>query len=463
VSVERVRVAVIGAGLSGLAAARRLGALGVGPVAVLEGGSRAGGRAVSLPRAEVEGLSPPYMYVRRDDRTVLDLAGSLDVPTEEIVHDTSLADLRVDASGGTAESEDNLPVGLPWWTRLRGEYVMDRFHHLCEDIDPVEPWRSPRAERLDAQTAYSWLRQHSSDPRILRLVEERLTSEVGLPSGRVSLLWLLAHVGRDPVGEVPLLRVDPGLLVRRAQTGVRTGHRVDRVDQDGEGVRLHGDWGSLAADRVILALSPADAHHIEFAPRLSARRRLMHQHWPQTEVVQTELVYWRPFWRRFGLSGTAHFEEGVPAWTLDDSPVDSSHGRLVARTYTFGESAPLGADQDVVEDAAAHREMLLEHLGQAFGPLAAKPLAIAETSRDGSARNASYRSPTPPGFLTEYGPLLRAPVGRLHWAATETAPFPANGDLGGALSSGYRAAQEVARALGDGVLGRAAASGEGAR
>ena len=52
-----------------------------------------------------------------------------------------------------------------------------------------------------------------------------------------------------------------------------------------------------------------------------------------------------------------------------------------------------------------------------------------------------------PGALTALGPALRAPVGPLHWAGTETATKWC-GYLDGALSAGIRAADEVLVALG---------------
>jgi monoamine oxidase len=48
----------------------------------------------------------------------------------------------------------------------------------------------------------------------------------------------------------------------------------------------------------------------------------------------------------------------------------------------------------------------------------------------------------PPGVLLEWGDVLRAPVGRIHWAGTETATYWA-GYMDGAIESGQRAAAEV--------------------
>jgi monoamine oxidase len=48
--------------------------------------------------------------------------------------------------------------------------------------------------------------------------------------------------------------------------------------------------------------------------------------------------------------------------------------------------------------------------------------------------------------LTQYGRLLRQPLGRIHWAGTETASF-SHGAMDGAVRSGERAAREVGKRL----------------
>ena len=53
---------------------------------------------------------------------------------------------------------------------------------------------------------------------------------------------------------------------------------------------------------------------------------------------------------------------------------------------------------------------------------------------------------TPPGVLTAYGPAIRAPIGPIHWAGTETATVW-NGYMDGAIQSGERAATEALAAL----------------
>lgn len=53
----------------------------------------------------------------------------------------------------------------------------------------------------------------------------------------------------------------------------------------------------------------------------------------------------------------------------------------------------------------------------------------------------------PPGTLLEYRPALQAPVGRIHWAGTETSTYW-NGYMDGAVRSGELTAQEALAELG---------------
>ncbi|MGI5121762.1 flavin monoamine oxidase family protein [Marinactinospora thermotolerans] len=447
--VEQADVVIVGAGLSGMAAARRLDDAGVGSVVLLDGRDAPGGRAL-LPDPGVDAVSPGSLFLTAHDRALLEIARELDIDVDRVEDDAALDDLRMNEDGDTWVSEENVPLAASWWTRVRDEWILGRLTKLAQEIDFAEPWRSKHAEELDSQSVRAWLSTHTFEPDSLTFVEEQLTMEAGLPADRISLLWLLAHIGPWPVEEIVSLRLDAGELVgalaERFAGRIRTGRHVSRVEHDADRVRVSGPWGEISARRVILALSPADADRIDIAPLPPSRRRLQRQ-WPQAEIIRTELVYQRPFWKNFGLSGEVHFESGIPAFTVDDSPADSDRGRLIAHTYTFGENDPLGADQQVTDSPARHRAMLLDNLERALGPLAAEPLAVVEAGAQPDPYSRAYQSPAFPGLLTEFGPRLRVPVGRLHWAGTETAEFPSNGTLDGALSSGRRAAEEVLREL----------------
>jgi monoamine oxidase len=94
-------------------------------------------------------------------------------------------------------------------------------------------------------------------------------------------------------------------------------------------------------------------------------------------------------------------------------------------------------------DAAERRRAVLASLGGYLGPRAAQPVDYVE--QDWSAEQwtrGCYGAHMPPGAITRFGPVLREPVGRIHWAGTETAT-EWSGYMDGALTSGERAAAEV--------------------
>ena len=51
-----------------------------------------------------------------------------------------------------------------------------------------------------------------------------------------------------------------------------------------------------------------------------------------------------------------------------------------------------------------------------------------------------------PGTLVDFGAAIRKPVGRIHWAGTETSTYW-NGYMDGAVRSGERAAREVLQGI----------------
>jgi monoamine oxidase len=89
---------------------------------------------------------------------------------------------------------------------------------------------------------------------------------------------------------------------------------------------------------------------------------------------------------------------------------------------------------------------VIDELSTLFGPAAARPTDYREQLWADEPWTAGCTSPLPPGVLTSLGSALRQPVGRVHWAGTETA-LRWTGYMDGAVRAGQRAAVEVADAL----------------
>ncbi|MEA2399365.1 MAG: monoamine oxidase, partial [Thermoleophilaceae bacterium] len=86
---------------------------------------------------------------------------------------------------------------------------------------------------------------------------------------------------------------------------------------------------------------------------------------------------------------------------------------------------------------------VLTELGQLFGSEALSPKEYLEFSwvTEEWTRGCPV-SILGPGTLLEFGEAIRKPVGRIHWAGTETSTYW-NGYMDGAVRSGERAAAEV--------------------
>jgi monoamine oxidase len=104
-----------------------------------------------------------------------------------------------------------------------------------------------------------------------------------------------------------------------------------------------------------------------------------------------------------------------------------------------------GEDARVLSDLPARerRKLALRSYVRYFGPEAGRPRRFFDQVWDHEAYTGGCPvGVMPPGVMTEYGPALRAPVGRIHWAGTETAT-KWNGYMDGAVRSGERAAAEA--------------------
>jgi monoamine oxidase len=158
-------------------------------------------------------------------------------------------------------------------------------------------------------------------------------------------------------------------------------------------------------------------------------------------LIKCEFVYDRPFWRDDGLTGFAITDKGPCNVIFDNSPPDGKPGLIFG--FAGGDSARDWGERGMAERRAG----TLANLVDCFGSKAANPRAYFEAHWP----HETWTRGCPvgvlaPGSLSEYGPALRAPVGRLHWAGTETSDYWA-GYMDGATRSGERAAREALAAL----------------
>jgi monoamine oxidase len=212
---------------------------------------------------------------------------------------------------------------------------------------------------------------------------------------------------------------------------------VRRIEQRNSGATVHADDVDVAAAHVIVAVPPTLAGRIDYHPVLPAARDQLTQRLGQGTLTKVTAVYDTPFWRAKGLTGTAVSADGLVNATFDDSPPSGKPGVLFG--FVGGDCARAYERMSPADGRAA----VLEELATLFGPEARTPSAFYDTRWT----NERWTRGCPvaiagPGTLLAYGGAVRAPVGRVHWAGTETSTYW-NGYMDGAVRSGERAAAEA--------------------
>ncbi len=86
---------------------------------------------------------------------------------------------------------------------------------------------------------------------------------------------------------------------------------VTRIDATGAArVTVASKRVRVSAKRVVVAMMPADAHRLVFAPALPAARAGLMKGWKGEPGFKVNAVYAKPFWRDDGLSGLALSDRG---------------------------------------------------------------------------------------------------------------------------------------------------------
>jgi monoamine oxidase len=216
---------------------------------------------------------------------------------------------------------------------------------------------------------------------------------------------------------------------------------VRQIVQGRTSATVHSDLLTLTAKRVIVATPPTLAGRINYDPDVPYARDQLIQRYPQGTLTKVAAVYPTPFWRADGLTGAVLDTGGPVNASFDDSPPDGSLGVL------FGFVGGNNARSYNAMPPSARQAAVVNQYATWFGSQASRPIAYFDTnwSDEVWTRGCPVGIPSL-GTLVAYGPQIREPVGRIHWAGTETSTYW-NGYMDGAVRSGERAAAEVLSAL----------------
>ncbi len=442
----RVDAIVIGAGLSGLTAARRCVDAGLS-VVVLEARSRVGGRVWSRPLEEGGWLDLGGQWIGPRQTRVAALAGRLGLETFP-TH--TAGESRLDLAGHRARFTGDLPLAPADLAAIAE--TMAAFDAIAATIPPEAAHDAPRAHVWDGQTVETWLRRQTTGEAARAYLRVTIASMIGASTSELSLLHMLFYA-RAAGGLAALIDIDGGAQQTRIVGGTQqlaaaladglgdrlrldTPARAIEVRGPGD-VTVHAADGSRRAAGVVVAVPPALAGRLAYDPPLPPARDLLTQRYPMGAVIKVQAVYPTPFWREAGLNGLSLSDRGPVVGTFDNSPPDESCGVLMG--FVEGHEAL----RATAWPADRSRTAVLDAFAGVVGDGAARPLRYVEA--DWTRERWSGGGPVgyaPPGTWTGYGAAVRAPVGPIHWAGTETATVW-NGYMEGALQAGERAADEL--------------------
>ena len=194
----------------------------------------------------------------------------------------------------------------------------------------------------------------------------------------------------------------------------------------------------VSASHAVVAVPPALAVEIVFDPVLPNDRMTLYRKAVAGSETKTLLVYDEPFWRTDGLSGQTAGPGSVAEVTLDATAASGSPG--VIASFTFGRVA------ERVDALGPHRTAACgsRRVSQTDSVRPRRHPASSSRQHGGprNGRAGCSMAHFPPGILTRYGPLLRQPFERVHWAGTETSTT-SHGAIDGAVRSGERASREI--------------------
>jgi monoamine oxidase len=447
---EPVDVVVVGAGLAGLTAASELVAAGHS-VAVLEARDRVGGRTLNHPLGKGKIVEVGGQWVGPGQDRVLARIKRLRLKTFKTY--TKGAQV-LDYDGALTHFTGLIPP-LPAADAGDFAQLLGKVIALQATVPLDRPWTAPGAAALDGQTLETWMLANSTTAGARFLLTLATRAVFAAEPRDLSLLHAMfyLHAGNgilnltSTAGGAQDARIVGGSQLISERMAAKLGDRVvlrapvRRIAQGRGHVTVTTDAGVWRARRVIVAIAPALAGRIDYSPAVGALRDQLTQRVPQGSVIKFEAVYPTPFWRRQGLNGYSNSDREPVGFTYDNSPPDGSPGVLLG--FVTGSAARrLGR-----LSGGARRAAVLTSFKRLFGTRAGRPEMLIEHNwSDEVWTRGCYAGFLPPGVWSDYGRALRTPVGRIHWAGTETAERFC-GYMDGAVRSGERAAAEVRRVL----------------
>jgi monoamine oxidase len=453
-------VAIVGAGLAGLTAARDLVKSGHS-VVVLEARDRVGGRTLNHKLSDGQALEAGGEFCGPTQTRVLALAKSVGIGTYKAYNQGD----NVYIHDGIRSTYPAVP-GLPNPPEDPNVFkdsinLLGPADALGKQVGVRTPWNAKTAVKLDKQTFDQFVRANSKSPLMGPLLDAFSQANYGKDTSQISLLFnafytAAAGDAKHPGAFARLVSVQGGAQENRFKGGsqeialkvaaalgkrIRLNAPVQSITQTRKGVKVVATGVTVEAKRVVVAVPPILAREIKFTPSLPAAKQKVFARYTPGDLIKVQLIYSDPWWRPKGLTAQLVVPAGPVCATYDNTPESGRPGVILG--FVGGRFAKTFRTLD----AAARKQAVVDEFAEAFGEEARGDSEYFEL--DWTAERYTKGCPTgsfAPGQMSRFGAHIRPAIGRIHWAGTETSDYWA-GYMDGAVRSGERVAKEVEKAL----------------
>jgi len=433
-TIERTGVVIVGAGFTGLSAALELNKADI-DFLLLEARDRVGGRVEATLNGLGERIDSGGQFLCED---MPELMALVEARGKTLAATYVEGDFIARPSMSPQEAER---------TYFAAMAIRERMNAIAPD-DPaiagltVAAWLDRQNDTADAKAAFRsmieglWCLALEKVP-LWHLIDNdrRITNEV--PELQYSLRETMQSLADDLAGDLG------GRL--------RLNEPVTQIGHGPKGVRVISASGAIEARQVLVALPPATAAKLDFAPSLPVNLKRSLDVWESGAVIKILVRYPTPFWRDRGLSGMVMWRDRPGLFACDTSK-DADHAALVV--FVGG---PLALRWREFSDAALRAEVTAR-LEETLGPDASDILdfnlrdwthdcwsggAYSDLIVDTTARDAER--------------TILAGASPVHFASSEVSPsFP--GYVEGAIVAGRIAAKKITTELQSAIATKASGS-----
>lgn len=325
-------VIILGAGLAGLACARRLKEKNsVLSILILEGRNRVGGRTLTDSNFKDTAVDIGGQWIGPTQHLALELAKSLGLELED--------QIWFEESGVSGSLCSGTSVELTDSERAELAAVSAKLEALAATVTGPPHWQqnSPEIKALDSLSVHDYLRSIIVHENVLHELQMLVQTVLAVDTSSLSAMYLLfvlracgglAALGDGPNGaqkwkvlggaqQLSLLMLEQ--LQSQQHLEVRLGCAATAVTAERQGYRVQyrsekaeAPHCSARGRQVVVALPPPLWSDLAFTPALPASKAALAAGMVRGCAIKIIMVFDRAFWERAGVSGRGPDAEVSP-------------------------------------------------------------------------------------------------------------------------------------------------------